>query len=69
MPINTKVQGSDIAGTPQGATLYMILAELRVHTILLQSIVTGVVNNDDPYYLRADQAIEPVVTRTTVLGN
>jgi len=60
----TTVVGSDLAGVPQGAMLQLIVAELRVISVLLQAIASGQVISDSPETLRADVIGEPKVTAT-----
>jgi hypothetical protein len=63
MPTFT-VQGSDAVGAPQGAILGLILAEMRVQTLLLQALVSGQEFTDSVEMLRRDVLIEPNVVTT-----
>jgi hypothetical protein len=63
--MTTTVQGSDLAGIPQGQMLSLILAEMRVHTVLLKAMIEGEILNDRITDLRKDQLNEPIFVRTT----
>ena len=63
------VEGNDIANMPQGRALAMIVAELRVISILLHGIATGgtsVENELDD--IRSDVYIEPVLEEKTIIS-
>ena len=61
----TTIQGNDISGSPQGAMLGLLLAEMRIQTTLLQAIACGqLVTPDNIASFRVDSFIEPVVTVT-----
>ena len=63
--MTTTVQGSDIAGSPQGRMLALILAEMRVHTVLLRAMIAGEIIDDRITDLRNDQLNEPIFVKTT----
>jgi len=43
--------------------LWLVLSEMRVQTKLMQQLINGEVNADDPDRLRADNLIEPSQVR------
>jgi len=63
------ISGNDIANGPQGQVMAKILAELRVHTVLLMAIASGRPNTDHDEELRSDAYIEPVYNELSTIYN